>query len=238
MVYKELLTLKNIDSPHRARVSNILSVNKQIYNEAKGFLYSLNTIEIKLDDLDQLWLGDSSRPFHVLRARLDEDPAPSNRWLNLPSYLRRCEKIKIVLGVRGSIWYRVKPEDTDKLLTNFNSLMYTELMDHEHLRDIQLELQMTGEYDNYMTTTLIDEQMRSFEQGCLNTFCHLRGMHAASLKGFTFVDPFDVFLAKHTVSLPSNRPWESFGTIPKMIQAAPRWWQLRNLSKHHNCLLQ
>ena len=232
MVYKELLTLRNIDSPRRARTSNILSVNKQIYNEAKGFLYSLNTSEIKLDDWDRLWLGDSSRPFHVIRTRLDEDLAPSNRWLNLPSYLGRCEKIKIVLRIRGSLWHRFRPEDTDRLLTNFNSLIYTKLMDHEHLRDIQLELEMTGEYDNYMTSTLIDEQMRSFEQGCLNTFCHLRGMRAASLKGFTFVDPFDVFLAKHTVLLPSTRTWISFPTISTIIQNAPQWWQLRSLSKH------
>ena len=236
MIYKELLTLKNIDSPRLARTSNILRVNKQIYNEAKGFLYSLNTIEIKLDDWNRLWLGDSYRQFDVIRTRVDEDLAPS--WLNLPSYLGRCEKIKIILSIRGSLWHQVRPEDTDTLLTNFNSLFYTKLMDHEHLRNIQLELEMPGEYDNDLTSTVIDEQMRSFEQGCLNAFCHLRGMHAASLKGFTFVDPFDVFLAKHTVSLPSKRSWESFGNIPAIMKAAPHWWQLRNLSKHQNYLLQ
>ena len=238
MVYKELLTIRNIDSPHRARISNILSVNKQIYNEAKGFLYSLNTIEIRLDDADRLWLGDSPRPIHVTHARLDEDLAPLNRWLNLPSYLRRCEKIKIVLSTRGSLWHLVIPEDTDKLLTNFNSLIYTKLMDHEHLRDIQLELQISGEHNHYMASTVTDEKIRSFEQGCLNTFCHLRGMRAVSLKGFIFADPFDVFLAKHTVALPSLRTWNSFPTIPKMIEAAPQWWQLRNLSKHPNYLLK
>ena len=221
MVFKELLTLKNIDSPRRARITNILSVNKQIYNEAKGFLYSLNTIEIRLDDWNRLWLGDSPRIFYITRTRLD----------NLPSYLRRCERIKVVLSVEGSYWNGVRPEDTDKLLTNFNSLMYTLLMDHEHLRDIQIKLQVNGGYKFDMTSTLTDEQMRSFEQGCLNTFCHLRGMHAVSLTGFTFIDPFALFLAKHTVSLPSMRPWKSFATLPAMIQAAPQWWQLRTLSK-------
>ena len=227
MVYKELLTLKNIDSPRRARITNILSVNKQIYNEAKGFLYSLNTIEIRLDDWNRLWLGDSPRPFRITRARLD----------NLPSYLRKCKKIKVVLSVAGSFRNSVRPEDTDKLLTNFNSLMYTQLTDHEHLRDIQIELQVNGDYNSNMTSTLTDEQMRSFEQGCLNTFCHLRGMHAVSLTGFTFVDPFAVFLAKHTVSLLSMRAWKSFATLPAMIQAAPQWWQLKTLSKHRNYLL-
>ena len=228
MVYKELLTLRNIDSPRRARISNILRVNKQIYNEAKGFLYSLNTIEIRLDDWGCLWLGDSAKPFHF-NGCLDKDLPPANQWLYC---LRRCEKIKVVLSIKSFPRYCVTPEDTDTLLTNLNSLIYTKLMDHEHLRHIELELQMTGDYDHDITSSVTDEQMRSFEQGCLNAFCHLRGMHAASLKGFTFVDPFDVFLAKHTVSLPSKWPWKSFGTIPAMIQIAPQWWQLRNLSKH------
>ena len=237
MVYKQLLTLKNIDSPRRARITNILSVNKQIYNEAKGFLYSLNTIEIRLDDWDGLWLRDIHRPFHIKGARPDEDLEPVNRWLNLPSFIGRCEKIKVVLSSRSSLGHSVRPDRTDTLLTNFNSLIYTKLMDHEHLRDIQLELQVTGEYNHYMTSTLIDEQMRSFEQGCLNTFCHLRGMRAVSLTGFTFVDPFDVFLARNTVLLPSLRTRMSFPTTPTMIQNAPQWWQLRSLSKHQNYLL-
>ena len=245
MVYKELLTLKDIDSARRARISNILRVNKQIYNEAKGFMYSLNTIELKVDDWDCLWLRDSPRPFHI-NAPLErdysdngrtEELAPPYQLLELPSYLRRCEKIKVVLSIRSFRWHHITRANTDTLLMHFNSLIYTKLTDHEHLRDIQLELQMTGDYNHYMTSTVTDEQMRSFEQGCLNTFCHLRGMHAVSLKGFTFVDPFDVFLAKHTISLPSIRPWKSFATIPTMIQAAPQWWQLKTLSKHQNCLL-
>ena len=230
MVYKELLTLKNIDSPRLARTSNILSVNKQIYNEATGVLYSLNTIEIKLGDLGRLWLRDSPIPFHI-----------NARLYDIPFYLRRCEKIRIVLSVRSFDsfdFHRIRPEDTDTLLTNLNSLIYTQLMDHEHLRDIELELQMTGDYDHYIISTVTDEQMRSFERGCLNTFCHLRGMHVASFKGFKFVDPFDVFLAKNTVLLPSVRTWNSFPTIPKMIEAAPQWWQMKNLSKHQNHLLK
>ena len=237
MVYTELLTLKEIDFAHRDPISNILRVNKQIYNEAKGFLYSLNTIEIKLDDWDSLWLRDSYRPFYVNDTR-KQVFAPSAKMLNLPSYIQRCQKIKVVLSIRSLRWHCIRPQDMDTLLINFKSLVYTELMDHEHLRDIQFELQFTGDPDHYVTSTVTDEQMRSFEQGCLDTFCHLRGMHAVSLEGFTFVDPFNVFLAKRTVTLPSTRTLNSFATIPTIIEAAPQWWQLKSLSKRQNCLLR
>lgn len=236
MVYTELLTLKEIDFARRYPISNILCVNKQIYNEAKGFLYSLNTIEIKLDDWDRLWLRDSYRPFYV-NDPLKQVFAPSAKMLNLPSYIQRCQKIKVVLSIRSLRLHCIRPQDMNTLLINFKSLFYTELMDHEHLRDIQLELQLTGDLDHYLTSSVTDEQMRSFEQGCLNTFCHLRGMRTVSLKGFTFVDPFDVFLAKRTVSLPSARSLKCFATMSTMIQAAPQWWQLKSLSKRQNCLL-
>lgn len=245
MVYKELLTLEDDHCARVARVVSILGANKQIYSEAKGLLYSLNTIKIKIDDLDRLWLRYPRPPFDISISRKqhysDKDRtkglAPPIQWLELPTYLGRCEKIKIVLSIKGTFWQHFTPAKLKTMLVHFNSLVYTKLMKHEYLHTIHMELELTEEYNAQLTSTVTDRQMLSFEQGCLNSLCRLRGMLMVHLKGFRFIDPFDVFLVKRTMLLPSSMWWSSFFAIPKMMQAVPQWWQLRNLSKHLHCVL-
>lgn len=236
MVYKELLTPKSLFC---RRAANIVGANKQICSEAKGLLYSLNTIKIKIDRFNRLWLGDARTNFNISISQKqhysDNDRtrglAPPIQWLKLPTYLGRFEKIKVVLTIQDVYWSMLLPAELNTMLMHLNSLVYTKLMKHEHLHTIKVELEITGEYNPYLTSLVTDQEMRSFEKGCLESLSRLRGMRAVHLKGFTFVDPFDIFLAKHAMLLPSNKWWTSFVTMPKMIQAAPQWWQLRNLSK-------
>ena len=235
MVYKELLTLKGTP---RSRIVNILRANKQIYNEAKGLLYSLNTIRIGIDSLDYLWLRNVymfdisiSQTQHYSDGDRTNGLAPPNQWLKLPTYLGRCEKVKVILTV---YWQLLTEADLKTMLMHFNSLIYTKLMQHQYLNTIHVELEFTREYHYWSTVT--DQEMRSFERGCLDSLCHLRGMRAVHLKGFTFIDPFDVFLAKRAMLLPSSKRRGSCLTMPQMMQTAPQWWQLRNLSKHEHSL--
>ncbi|CAF9919796.1 MAG: hypothetical protein ALECFALPRED_001301 [Alectoria fallacina] len=107
MVYKELLTLKGTFC---WRVANILGANKQIYGEAQGLLYLLNTIKIKIDILNRLWLNSSRTLFDISvfqKHHYSENDrtngfAPPKQWLELPTYLRRCENIKFILTVKGT----------------------------------------------------------------------------------------------------------------------------------------
>lgn len=236
MVYKELLTLKGTS---RSRVVNILRANKQIYNEAKSLLYSLNTIRIEIDNLDRLWLRDSyqfdisiSPKQHYSDMDRTNGLAPPNQWLNLPAYLGRCEKIKVILTTKSPYWQHFTGANLNTMLMNLNSLVYTKLMQYENLTTIHVELELTREYNAQLTSTVTDQQMRSFQKGCLDSLCRLRGMHVVQLKGFTFVDSFDIFLAKRAMLLPSNKWRSHFLTMPKTVQAAPQSWQLRNLSEH------
>ncbi len=253
MVYKELLTLKRLIYPG---IDNILRVNKQIYREAKGLLYSLNTFQINIDNLDRLWLRESGQEINIEISR-NQQHAPLNQWLKLPTYLEKCKKIKIILYARVDyagweaqqqqhfwwtqqqqhFWWNQQqqhftPEDLTTMLMHFNSLVYTKLMKHKHLHTIHVELELTGEHNPQIQFSITEGQMREFEQGCLNTLAHLRGMRAVHLEGFTCVDPFDILLAKQGMLLPSSSWWTSFSTMPKVIQLAPQWWQLTNLSKY------
>ncbi len=238
MVYKELLTLKGTP---RSRVVNILRAKKQIYNEAKGLLYSLNTIRIEIDSLNRLWLRDAY-PFDIIISQKqhysDSDRtnglAPPNQWLKLPTYLGRCEKVRVILTTKVIYWQLFTQADLNTMLMHFNSLIYTKLMQHRYLNTIHVELELIGEH--HYRSTVTDQEMRSFERGCLDSLCHLRGMRAVHLKGFAFIDPFDVFLAKRTMLLPSSKRRGSCLTLPQMMQIAPQWWQLRNLSKHEPSL--
>ncbi len=235
MVYKELLTIRGMVCPG---MINILRANKQIHREAEGLLYSLNTFQVNIDNLDRLWLKEARQRYmieisqkqHYSDREWTNGLAPINQWLKLPTYLGKCEKIKIVLCATDDRWWSQQQHHTRNLtpmLMHFNSLVYTRLMKHKNLHTIHVELELTG---NQFSVT--EEQMRDFEQGCLNTLGHLRGMRAVHLNGFACVDPFDIFLTKQGMLLPSSSWWTSFLTMPKEMQLAPQWWQLTNLSKY------
>lgn len=236
MVYKELFTPKSL---FFWRAVSVLRANKQVYSEAKGLLYSLNTIKIEIDTLDRLWLGHARTHFNIgmppKQHYSDNDRskgfAPPIQWLKLPTNLEMCERIKVVLAIKSYYHQRLTSVELNTMLMHFNSLVYTKLMKHEHLHTITVELEVTGEYNAHPNSTVTDQQMGIFEKGCLESLGRLRGMREVHLKGFTFVDPFDVFLSKRAMLLPSSKWWKSFLTIPKMMQVAPQWWQLRNLSK-------
>lgn len=233
MIYKEILTFKKRYLPD----PSILCANKQIYNEARGLFYSLNTIKIKIDSADALWLGDAWRRHfsiaihqsqHYSEISRDNGYPPPTDWLHLPTYLRRCEKIKLVLSLNESDWQPFRSGRPTTMLIHLNSLVCNQLIKHQHLHTIYFELELTGKYKTHLMTT---RHGRDFEQQCLHSLCRLRGMQTVHLKGFTSIDPFDIFLAKRKMLLPSSDRCNSFLTLPKMMQTAPQWWQLKNLSK-------
>ena len=45
------------------------------------------------------------------------------------------------------------------MLMHFNSLVYIKLMKHEHLHPIHVKLELTGEYNPRLTSTVTDQQM-------------------------------------------------------------------------------
>ena len=184
MIYKEVFIFKG---KYRPCVGNILAANKQVYNEGKGLLYSLNTINIKLDSLHHLRLMKSSRPlvmgpsWRKCNSIYDRsyNPDPPFECFELPTYLGRCEKLKIILFIKH-FWpeeFQLStPTKLEMMLVDFNSLVYTTLVKHQHLRTIHLELEIDEKYNRQPLFIVTNQERRYFEQLCLNTLGQLRGL--------------------------------------------------------------
>lgn len=120
----------------------------------------------------------------------------------------------------------------NKMLMHFNSLLYTQLVNHRRLHTIHMELKFTKGYNAHLSSRVTNRQWRIFEQACLRRLSHLQGMRSVHLKGFKFVDPFNVFLAKQAMLRPSSGWWTLFSMIPKTMNGARQWWPPRKLSNY------